>query len=85
MIKCASGKRVYVSTALAEEALIEAHIHFDYRSGGGPISVYTCDDCGYHHLTSRGPVNERLAKAQADGTISKQKEAARWQGKFKGR
>ncbi len=85
MKKCPTGKRLYHSEQLAEDALIEAHIHFDYRSGGGPIAVYRCEDCGDYHLTSRGPMNERLARLLDKGEIQKQKEASRWQDKFKGR
>jgi len=85
MNKCPTGKRLYHSEQLAEDALIEAHIHFDYRAGGGPVAVYQCDECGEFHLTSRGPMNVRLASQIADGTIKKQKEAGRWQNKFKQR
>jgi len=83
MKKCPTGKRLYPSEQLAEDALIEAHIHFDYRAGGGPVSVYQCDECGEYHLTSRFPINARLAELLANGTINKQKEAGRWQSKFK--
>lgn len=83
MKKCPTGKRLYLSESLAEDALIEAHIHFDYRAGGGPVAVYRCDECGAYHLTSRPPMNARLAQQLSDGTIKKQKEASRWQDKFK--
>jgi len=85
MKKCPTGKRLYHSEQLAEDALIEAHIHFDYRAGGGPVAVYLCDECREYHLTSRGPMNACLAARIADGTIKKQKEASRWQSKFKQR
>lgn len=81
--KCPTGKRLYHSEQLAEDALIEAHIHFDYRSGSGPVAVYKCDDCGEYHLTSRGPMNTQLANKLADGTIKKQKDASGWQNRFK--
>jgi ABC-type ATPase with predicted acetyltransferase domain len=83
MKRCVTGKRVYHSEQLAEDALIEAHIHFEYRTGGGPKAVYRCEDCGDYHLTSRNPMNPRLAQSLASGTIKKQKEASRWQSKFK--
>lgn len=83
MKKCPTGKRLYLSEQIAEDALIEAHIHFDYRSGSGPVAVYRCEDCGNYHLTSQGPTNARLSQLIANGTIKKQKEASRWQGKFK--
>jgi len=82
MNKCVTGKRLYQSSQLAEEALIEAHIRFDYRTGEGPVAVYLCDDCGEYHLTSRGPMNSHLAALIANGAIKKQKEANRWQSKF---
>ncbi len=84
MKKCVTGKRLYPSQQLAEEALIESHIHFEHRAGGGPVAVYQCEDCGEYHLTSRGPMNERLAKQLEDGTIKRLKVASRWQRKFKG-
>jgi hypothetical protein len=83
MKKCVSGKRLYPSRQLAEEALIESHIHFEHRAGGGPVAVYQCEECGEFHLTSRGPMNERLDKQLTDGTIKRLKEAARWQNRFK--
>lgn len=83
MKKCATGKRVYHSEQLAEDALIEAHIHFDYRAGGGPVAVYQCDECGEYHLTSRGQMNARLAQELSNGKIKKQKEASHWQTKYK--
>ncbi|MEY4929700.1 MAG: hypothetical protein RI909_424 [Bacteroidota bacterium] len=83
MKKCVTGKRVYHSEQLAEDALIEAHIHFNYNAGGGPVAVYQCEDCGEYHLTSRSPMNTRLAELLANGTIRKHKEASRWQDKFK--
>jgi len=82
-MKCNSGKRSYLTGQLAEEALIEAHINFDYRSGGGPVAIYMCDECGTYHLTSRGTRNERLAGLIEGGFIQKQKQAAQWQQKFK--
>lgn len=83
MKKCGTGKRLYPSQQLAEEALIESHIHFEHRAGDGPVTVYQCEDCGEYHLTSRGPMNERLAKQLADGTIGRLKEANLWKNKFK--
>ena len=83
MKKCVTGKRLYHSYQLAEEALIETHIHFEYRSGNGPVAVYQCEECGEYHLTSRGPMNQRLTELLENGTIKKQKEAVLWQGKFK--
>lgn len=84
-MKCPTGKRLYLTEQLAEAALIEAHIHYEYRSGQGPIAVYQCDDCGNFHLTSRGPMNERLSQLITNGSIKKQRDASRWQDKFRGR
>ena len=83
MSRCISGKRVYASQEIAEDVLIEAWTRYEYNNNTGPISVYKCDDCGNYHLTSRGPMNERLAKALADGKIRQQKEARRLEDRFR--
>lgn len=72
------GKRSYLSQELAEEALIAAWTAFDYSEGHGPVAVYLCEDCGSYHLTSRGPMNERLASAIAGGEIGREKQAEKW-------
>lgn len=81
--KCPSGKRVYSSEALAEDALLEAHIQFDYRPGYGPIAVYRCEDCGQFHLTSKGTMNTRLAESIRNGYLKKQRDSIRWEQQFK--
>lgn len=78
MIKCVTGKKVYLTQELAEEALIGAHIRFYYAKGQGPVAVYRCDDCGYFHLTSQGPLNTQLEKYIKNGKMDKQKEADEW-------
>lgn len=83
MIKCITGKRLYINENLAEDALIEAHINFEYRASSGPVAIYKCDECGNYHLTSHGEMNKRLALQLQSGFIQKQKQAARWQGKWK--
>jgi hypothetical protein len=83
MVNCISNKKIYATLELAEEALIHAHIQFDFSRGNGPVAVYKCEDCGYFHLTSKGPLNERLAKELKNGKINLHKEANRWQSKFK--
>lgn len=83
MKKCSSGKRAYGSESLAVEALIEAHIQFNYRSGNGPMSIYQCDECGQYHLTSKGLMNDRLAAALKDGSIARQRAVVQWQERFK--
>jgi len=83
--KCVTGKKMYPSEQIAEDALIEARTAFDYAPNNGPIAIYKCEDCGDYHLTSRGPMNARLAALLAEGKIQKQKEANFWADKFKHR
>jgi hypothetical protein len=83
MKKCVTQKKCYSTKEIAEDALIEAWISFDYSRGNGPVAVYQCDDCGEFHLTSNGPINNRLAQAIESGFIKRQKEAIQWQNKFK--
>jgi hypothetical protein len=83
MKKCPSGKRAFANEQLAEEALLGAHIHFDYRRGNGPVSYYQCSDCAELHLTSTGAMNPRLAEAIANGSLKRDKEARRWEDKFR--
>ena len=83
MDKCSSGKRMYVTEQMAEDVLVETWTRFEFVGNNGPISVYRCEDCGQYHLTSRGPMNERLSKALAEGKIQRQKEADRWLEKWK--
>lgn len=85
MAKCVSGKRMYASQSIAEEVLIETQTRFEYGAAGGPIAVYQCEDCGQFHLTSKGPVNEKLSQALAEGKIRRQKEADKWSDKWKRR
>lgn len=85
MIRCVSNKKVYLSEDIAEQALIEAHTQFEYKQGSGPIAVYRCDDCGYYHLTSQGPMNQTLERLLKDGKIQRQKEANQWVHKLKKR
>lgn len=79
----ACGKRSYSTEALAVEALIGAHTHFAFNKGTGPISVYQCDECGAYHLTSREPMNEKLASLLKEGKINQQKEAEYWERKWR--
>lgn len=83
MINCISNKKVYPSQELAEEALIQAHIHFEFAKGNGPVAVYKCEDCGYYHLTSKGVMSAKLLNELNSGKISLHKEANRWLDKFK--
>jgi hypothetical protein len=83
MSTCVSGKKVFLTQQLAEDALIEAWGRYNYTSGNGPISFYKCEDCGYYHFTSQGTMNERLAKEIASGKIKLQREASHWERKIK--
>jgi len=49
------------------------------------VAVYRCDDCGYYHLTSQGPMNKTLERLIRDGKIQRQKEANQWTHKLKKR
>ena len=82
---CPSHKKVYQSRGQAEDALLEARAKFDHTPNTGPIAVYQCEDCGFYHLTSKGKMNEKLAKHLAEGKIDLQKEANRWLDKLKHR
>jgi len=82
MIKCFTGKRVYTTEALAEDALIDAHSRHQYP-GTGPIAIYRCEDCGYYHFTSKGEMNKKLVEQIANGKIKRQQEANQWMNKLK--
>jgi hypothetical protein len=83
MIKCVTQKKVYLTQELAEEALLGARTRFEYTTGQGPVAVYRCEDCGYFHLTSKGPVNATLAQHLKDGKIDREKQANEWLNKMK--
>lgn len=82
MKKCSTGKKLYASEALAEDALIEARVQFDYAQGQGPIAVYLCTECRHYHLTSKGAINKRLASLTGSGELEKLKQASRWMDKL---
>jgi len=83
MIKCSSGKRIFNTEAMAEDVLIELWTKNDYVENHAPVSVYQCEDCGFYHLTSRGPMNEKLAVYLAGNKSKLNKEAYRWLEKFR--
>jgi len=83
MNRCSSGKRVFQTQEDAVEALLAARTRFDYRDGHGPVSVYRCDDCGFYHRTSKGPMTETLKKGLSDGSIDSQKKADNWEERLK--
>jgi hypothetical protein len=83
MNHCPSGKRFFTTLTQAEDALLEAHIVYEYKSGQGPVAVYKCEDCGYYHFTSRGPMNERLQQAFQSGQLQVWQRAQKWNQKLK--
>lgn len=78
---CPSGKRAFITEVQAEEVLIDTHTR-QGNPGQGPVGVYRCDDCGQFHLTSKGPMNPRLAQYIKDGKLKLSQEAERWKSKF---
>lgn len=85
MITCVTHKKVFLTHEQAEQALLGARVRYSYGQGSGPVGVYQCDDCGYFHLTSKGPLNETLRSQLDSGKIDREKEAAHWTSKLKKR
>ena len=85
MNRCSSGKRTYETQEVAENVLVESWVRYEYSGQTGPVSIYKCEDCGHYHLTSKGPMNARLAEALKDGSIEKQKQGRRWEDKLRRR
>jgi hypothetical protein len=81
--KCPTYKKVYLTESIAEEALISAWITYNYAQGSGPINIYICEDCGYYHLTSKGPMNKKLEEQIASGKIHQKKGENAWLDKLK--
>jgi len=75
MPKCPSGKVVYHSLTLAEDALIDAWGRYNYSIGKGPVNVYQCEDCGNFHFTSKGQMNQRLQMELDSGHIARARRA----------
>lgn len=82
MKTCRTGKRVYLTEALAEDALLDAHSRNEFTHGG-PVAVYACEECGYFHFTSKGTMNTRLAEFLGSGKQRVQQEANRWIDRLK--
>jgi hypothetical protein len=82
-LNCISGKRVFQTEAIAEDVLIELWSKNDYSENAAPIAIYKCEDCGYYHFTSRGPMNEKLSKYLSGNKARLDREANRWLNKFK--
>jgi hypothetical protein len=83
MAGCVTGKKMYPSQEMAEQALINAWVKNDYPEGRGPVAVYRCNDCKEFHLTSSGTMNPVLESFIKEGKLKMQKEAAYWAGKLK--
>jgi hypothetical protein len=83
MKKCITGKRTFSTAEQAEGALLEAYMRFDYAEGRGPVAIYRCDDCGEFHLTSKGPMNEKLSVYLASSKLKRDKQAHEWMEKLK--
>jgi hypothetical protein len=81
--KCVTGKKLYATIQVAEDALIDAWTHFDYTIGNGPIAVYLCEEGNHYHLTSKGKMNTRLEQLLKEGKIQRQREANQWLDRFK--
>jgi len=75
MKKCSTGKIVYISLSIAEDALIDAWSRHNYAVGKGPVNVYQCDDCGNFHFTSKGTMNIRLKTELENGSIARSRRA----------
>jgi hypothetical protein len=76
---------MYFSQTLAEDALLEAWIRNHYKTGQGPVNVYSCDDCGNFHFTSKSAMNERLKGALDNGQIEKSRRAFDLENKLRRR
>ena len=82
-MKCVSGKTVYETESMAEDALIDHWVRHGHAEDSGPQAIYRCEDCGRFHFTKRGPMNGKLAEALGDGTIARLRRAAGWEEKLR--
>lgn len=80
-MSCATGKREYLTEVLAEDALLETRTR-NTDDRGGPVAVYRCEDCGQWHLTSKGPVNARLAEYIRSGKLKRNQAGEDWRRKL---
>jgi hypothetical protein len=80
MTACTTGKKRYLTEAMAEEALFQT---FDSRHGRGPVAVYLCRDCGDWHLTSQGKINAKLEERIKNGSLKRQQDAEWWERQFR--
>ena len=82
MMRCASGKRIYETIELAEEALIQNHIRNNYREGEGPINIYLCPNCSNYHFTSKGQTHPMFEDPDTVERIKKERIALDWERKL---
>jgi len=80
---CSTGKRMFDSMILAEEALIQNHVRNDYRKGEGPTNVYECNLCGAWHFTSKGEPHELLSDPEVIARIESERRAFVWEQRLK--
>jgi hypothetical protein len=82
MAGCVTGKKMYMTMELAEEALLHAWSRFDYRNNRGPVAAYRCEDCRNFHLTSSGEMNPKLAEQLKNGELKRRRDASYWEDKL---
>jgi len=83
--RCPTGKSLYLSLSLAEDALIDAWTRNNFTPGNGPVNIYQCDDCGNFHFTSKGIMNVRLKTELDNGTIARNRRAFELESKLRKR
>ena len=80
---CSTGKRMFLSEGLAEEALIQNHIRNDYRPGEGPTNIYECAICGAWHFTSKNAIHPLLEDPDVIKRIETERRAYLWEQRLK--
>ncbi|NQW27613.1 MAG: hypothetical protein HQ474_06855 [Flammeovirgaceae bacterium] len=80
MSNCPSRKRIFYTSSEAEEELLRIHVKYQNST---TATFYTCDDCGYFHLTSSGDQHQVVKRAFEDGKIDQMRESAFWTKKIK--
>ena len=77
-MKCVTGKTVYDSEDLAQEALIQNRIRNNHREGSGPINIYQCKECNQWHFTSKGEVASFLKDPEVAARINNERKMFDW-------
>lgn len=83
MEKCVTGKTIFESKELAEEALVQNHIRNNHREGSGPVNVYQCRDCFNWHFTSQGATCPLLLDSDVMQRIERERRAIDWEYRLK--